>query len=61
MRRRMRRYLIRLFDHLRSDEMLLFSTDYPHWQFDGTMLPPEGFRDLVRKIMIDNPVRPIRA
>ena len=38
------------------DELLLFSTDYPHWQFDGDdVLPPGLSRDLVRKIMIDNP------
>jgi uncharacterized protein len=36
--------------------MLLFSTDYPHWQFDGDAALPEGLpRDLARKIMIDNP------
>jgi len=23
--------LNRLFDHMQSDELLLFSTDYPHW------------------------------
>jgi uncharacterized protein len=46
----------RLLEHLGSDEMLLFSTDYPHWQFDGDNALPEGLpRDLVRKIMIDNP------
>jgi predicted TIM-barrel fold metal-dependent hydrolase len=39
-----------------ADEMLLFSTDYPHWQFDGDAVLPEGLsRELVRKIMIDNP------
>lgn len=48
--------LIRLFDHMQSDEMVLFSTDYPHWQFDGQDALPEGLTpDLVRKIMIDNP------
>src|SRR5271156_3550366 len=48
--------LNRLFDHMQSDELLLFSTDYPHWQFDGDQALPEGMSsDLVRKIMIDNP------
>jgi predicted TIM-barrel fold metal-dependent hydrolase len=37
--------------------LLLFSTDYPHWQFDGDAALPEGISsDLVRKIMIDNPL-----
>jgi predicted TIM-barrel fold metal-dependent hydrolase len=48
--------LIRLFDHMQSDELVLFSTDYPHWQFDGQDALPAGLTpDLVRKIMIDNP------
>jgi predicted TIM-barrel fold metal-dependent hydrolase len=46
----------RFMNHMESDEMLLFSTDYPHWQFDGDEAIPEGFSpDLVRKIQIDNP------
>jgi predicted TIM-barrel fold metal-dependent hydrolase len=46
----------RLIDHLDSDALLLFSTDYPHWQFDGdAALPPGLPADLARKIMIDNP------
>jgi predicted TIM-barrel fold metal-dependent hydrolase len=41
---------------MQSDELVLFSTDYPHWQFDGQDALPEGLPpDLVRKIMIDNP------
>jgi len=49
--------LNRLFDHMQSDELILFSTDYPHWQFDGDDVLPEGLSaDLVRKIMIDNPL-----
>jgi predicted TIM-barrel fold metal-dependent hydrolase len=41
---------------MQSDELLLFSTDYPHWQFEGDAALPEGLSpDLVRKIMIDNP------
>src|SRR5215218_4547272 len=48
--------LNRLFDHMQSDELLLFSTDYPHWQFDGDDVLPAGISEsLVRKIMIDNP------
>ena len=48
--------LNRLFDDMQSDELLRFSTDYPHWQFDGDQVLPEGMSaDLVRKIMIDNP------
>ena len=48
--------LIRLFDHMQCDELVLFSTDYPHWQFDGLDALPQGLSpDLVRKIMIDNP------
>ena len=48
--------LNRLFDHMQSDELLLFSTDYPHWQFDETAALPDGLApDLVRRIMIDNP------
>jgi predicted TIM-barrel fold metal-dependent hydrolase len=41
---------------MQSDELLLFSTDYPHWQFDGDAVLPEAMSpELVRKIMIDNP------
>jgi predicted TIM-barrel fold metal-dependent hydrolase len=41
---------------MQSDELILFSTDYPHWQFEGEDVLPEGLSaDLVRKIMIDNP------
>ncbi len=48
----------RLIDHLGSDEMLLFSTDYPHWQFDGAAALPDGLdARLVRKIMVENPLR----
>jgi len=48
----------RLIDHLDSDALLLFSTDYPHWQFEGTQAIPEGLDPaLARKIMVDNPLR----
>jgi uncharacterized protein len=46
----------RVIDHLGSDELLLFSSDYPHWQFDGDDALPGGIpADLARKIMVDNP------
>lgn len=49
--------LERLFDHMGSDALVLFSTDYPHWQYDEDEdVLPKGLPDgLARKIMIDNP------
>ena len=48
--------LTRTLVHIGADRMLLFSTDYPHWHFDGDDAIPEGFSpDLIRKIAIDNP------
>ena len=48
--------LLKLVDHMQSDELLLFSTDYPHAQFDGMAALPEGLgAELARKIAIDNP------
>ncbi|MBV8768745.1 MAG: amidohydrolase [Hyphomicrobiales bacterium] len=51
-----RETLERLLEHMGSDKLLLFSSDYPHWQFDGEDVLPDGLSDaLVRKILIDNP------
>ena len=37
--------------------MLLFATDYPHGQFDGDAVLPEGFPErLLNKIMVENPL-----
>jgi hypothetical protein len=48
----------RVIEHIGSDELLLFSTDYPHWQFDGTDAIPAGLDPaLARRIMVDNPLR----
>lgn len=48
----------RVFEHLGSDESVLFSTDYPHWQFDGdNPLPPGLPEHLIEKILVDNPRR----
>src|SRR6516225_7056944 len=46
----------RIIDQLPSDDMLLFSSDFPHWQFDGTAMLPVGLdARLRRKILSDNP------
>jgi predicted TIM-barrel fold metal-dependent hydrolase len=51
------RHLLQIIDQLGSDDLLMFSTDYPHWHYD-TMeeaLPPAGLSDaLVQKIMRGN-------
>lgn len=50
-----REAILRLTDHLKSDELFLFSTDYPHWQFDGDAALPDGLPDpLFRKILSEN-------
>jgi predicted TIM-barrel fold metal-dependent hydrolase len=50
--------LVRFMDHMGSDDLLLFSTDYPHWQFEGLDAIPAGLDPaLARKIMVDNPLR----
>ena len=39
-----------------SSALLLHSSDYPHWQFDGDHFLPAGIpHDLARKILVDNP------
>lgn len=48
----------RAIEHLRSDDMLLYASDYPHWQFDGDAVLPAGIPPaLRRKIEIDNPLK----
>jgi len=47
----------RAIEHLRSDDMLLFASDYPHWQFDGDEAMPKAIpAALHRKIRVDNPL-----
>ena len=46
-----------MIDHLRSDDILLYASDYPHWQFDGDEpcrrdYPPR----CIAKILVDNPL-----
>jgi predicted TIM-barrel fold metal-dependent hydrolase len=47
----------RVIEHLRSDAMLLYASDYPHWQFDGDETVPAGIpAGLHRKILVENPL-----
>jgi predicted TIM-barrel fold metal-dependent hydrolase len=46
----------KLMEQMGSDRLLLYSTDYPHWQFDGEEVLPDHLPEpLLHKIMIDNP------
>jgi uncharacterized protein len=47
----------RAVEHLRSEDMLLYSSDFPHWQFDGDDVVPAGIpAGLRRKILVENPI-----
>jgi predicted TIM-barrel fold metal-dependent hydrolase len=47
----------RVVEQIGSDEMLLFSTDYPHWHFDRDEVLPKGFsKEITRKVLVDNPL-----
>ena len=47
----------RVIDQLQCDDMLLFASDFPHWQFDGdAALPPGISASLRQKILVDNPL-----
>src|SRR5258708_1169346 len=39
----------RVIEHLRSDAMLLYASDYPHWQFDGDATMPAGIPARLRR------------
>ena len=48
--------LEKLFEQLGSDEMLLFSSDYPHWRFDGDEAIPKGLPpSIVDRMLAINP------
>lgn len=50
-------HLAKVCEQMGSDDLLLFSTDYPHWHFDGDDALPEGLPEaLRRKIIADNPL-----
>jgi len=47
----------RLMEQIDSDRMLLFASDYPHWQFEGDAVLPSGLSPaLLRRIRVDNPL-----
>jgi hypothetical protein len=47
----------RAIAHLRSDDVLLYASDFPHWQFDGDDVMPAGIpKGLHRKILVENPL-----
>jgi predicted TIM-barrel fold metal-dependent hydrolase len=50
------RQLLQVIEQMESDEMLMFSTDYPHWHFDSPdeALPAALSMDLQRKIRSEN-------
>jgi uncharacterized protein len=49
--------LLRILDHFKSDELLLFATDYPHWNFDGDAALPDCLdAGLIKKLRFDNPL-----
>lgn len=49
-------YLLQMIGQLDSDEMLLFSTDYPHWHFDAPedAIPKGLSESLKNKILYEN-------
>lgn len=47
----------RIIEQIDSDQMLLFASDYPHWQFEGDAITPAGLSpSLLQRIRIDNPL-----
>ena len=47
--------LTAVLEQLGSEDMLLFASDYPHWQYDGDAAVPAGIpQGMLRKMMIDN-------
>ena len=52
-------HLLQLLDMIACDEFLMFSTDYPHWDFDAPdrALPKQIPAALRQQIRVDNAAR----
>jgi predicted TIM-barrel fold metal-dependent hydrolase len=49
-------HIARILALLPSEDVLLFASDFPHWQFDGDGILPAGLSPLLqRKMLVDNP------
>src|SRR5262249_61984132 len=49
--------LARTLEHIGGDRLLLFSTDFPHWHFDGDAVLPQSLPEaIMRKMMVKNPL-----
>ena len=47
----------RIVEEIDCDDMFLFSSDYPHWQFEGDAITPPGLSSsLLTKMRNDNPL-----
>jgi len=47
----------RIVEHMGSDAMLLFASDYPHHQYDGDAALPVGLKDeTIQRLARDNPL-----
>lgn len=49
-------YLLQVIEQLGTDKMLMFATDYPHWDFDAPdqVFPPKFPQKLKHKIFYEN-------
>ena len=46
-----------IIEMIGSDRMFLFASDYPHWQFEGDAVLPDGLAPaLLQRIRVDNPL-----
>lgn len=49
--------IARIFEQIDCPDMMVFSTDYPHWHFEGLEALPDGLAPaLIDKILFDNPL-----